>query len=210
MTRIDGVPARKAGPIVRLIYWISRRKVGRDMDPIGVYAHAPRLLIGYGMFEQATAAQHEVDERLKMLAELKAGALVNCEFCSDIGSSLAREGGVTEEQLLALPRYRESEAFSALEKLVLDYAAAMSRTPVSVPDTLFAAMREHFGDRELVELTNVIALENMRARFNCAFDMTPAGFSEGMVCVMPESEAQAGAEPTEQAVRAANEAVHAA
>jgi hypothetical protein len=51
---------------------------------------------------------------------------------------------------------------------------------------LFAALREHFDERQLVELTNVIALENMRARFNSAFDMTPAGFSEGAVCVAME------------------------
>jgi alkylhydroperoxidase family enzyme len=92
--------------------------------------------------------------------------------------------------LLALPRYRESKKFTALEQLVLDYATAMSRTPTTVTDELFAAMREHFDERQLVELTSVIALENMRARFNSAFDMTPAGFSEGMVCVAPEASAE--------------------
>jgi hypothetical protein len=64
----------------------------------------------------------------------------------------------------------------------------MSRTPTTVTDGLFAQLREHFDERQLVELTNVIALENLRARFNSAFDMTPAGFSEGMVCVVPESQ----------------------
>ncbi len=121
-----------------------------------------------------------------MLAETKAATVVNCEFCVDIASSLAREAGITEEQLLALPRYRDSDAFDELEKLVLDYAAAISRTPAKVSDELFAALREHFDERQLVELTNVIALENMRARFNSAFDMTPAGFSEGMVCAPME------------------------
>jgi AhpD family alkylhydroperoxidase len=187
MTRIGGVPARKAGAITKIVYGQTRRQVGRMVDPVAVYAHAPGLLVGYGMLERATAKQNHVDERLKLLAELKAGGLVNCEFCVDIGSALAHEAGISEAQLLALPRYRESEAFSALEKLVLDYAAAMSRTPAIVSDELFAAMREHFDERQLVELTNVIALENMRARFNCAFDMTPAGFSEGMVCVPPHA-----------------------
>ena len=69
---------------------------------------------------------------------------------------------------------------------MLEYAEAMTRTPVEVSDELFAALREHFDERQLVELTHVIALENMRARFNGAFDMTPAGFSEGMVCVPPD------------------------
>jgi hypothetical protein len=62
-----------------------------------------------------------------------------------------------------------------------------------VTDDLFAALRERFDERQLVELTNVIALENMRARFNSAFDMTVAGFSDGMVCVVPERlDARAG------------------
>ena len=187
MTRIEGVPARGAGPLVAILYRLSRRKAGRDVDPVAVYAHAPGLLLGYGLFEQATAGQHEVPWRLKALAQLKAAALVNCEFCADIGSALARQAGINEEQLLALPRYRDSDAFAPLERLVLDYAAAMSRTPAQVDDELFAALREHFDERQLVELTNVIALENMRARFNSAFDMTPAGFSEGRVCIVPES-----------------------
>jgi alkylhydroperoxidase family enzyme len=186
MTRIELLQRRKAGPIVRLIYRLSRREFGRDVDPIAVYAHAPRLLIGYGIFEQATAKQQLVEERLKTLAETKAAAVVNCEFCCDIASSLALEAGVTEAQLLALPHYRDSDHFSELERLVLDYATAMSRTPARVSDELFAALREHFHERQLVELTNVIALENMRARFNSAFDMTPAGFREGMVCAIPE------------------------
>jgi alkylhydroperoxidase family enzyme len=186
MTRIDGVPARNAGPLVRLIYRLSRRRLGRDVDPVAVYAHAPGLLIGYGCFEQATDKQKHVEERLKVLAETKAAAVVTCEFCCDIASSIALEAGVTEQQLLALPRYRESPEFSELERLVLDYASAMSRTPTGVTDELFAAMREHFDERQMVELTNVIALENMRARFNSAFDMTPAGFTEGLVCVVPE------------------------
>jgi alkylhydroperoxidase family enzyme len=191
MTRIDTVAPRGANPIVRTVYRLTRRELGRMVDPVGVYAHAPGLLVGYGMFEKATARLHGVDERLKVLAELKAGTLVNCEFCIDIGSKIAHEVGVSEAQLLALPDYRDSDAFNELEKLVLDYASAISRTPSAVTDELFAALREHFDDRQIVELTNVIALENMRARFNSAFDMTPAQFSEGMVCAVPEAAAAA-------------------
>jgi alkylhydroperoxidase family enzyme len=191
MTRINGVSTRSANPLVRLLYRLSRRQLGRDVDPVAVYAHAPRLLLGYGMYEKATAAEHHVEERLKVLAETKAAALVNCEFCCDIASSFAREAGITEQQLLALPHYRDSDRFTELERLVLDYATAISRTPTEVTDELFAAMREHFDERQMVELTNVIALENMRARFNSAFDMTPAGFSEGMVCAIPETRAPA-------------------
>ena len=195
MTRIELVSERSSNPFVRFVRTASRRQLGRDVDPIGVYAHTPALLMGYGAFERATAKQKRVDERLKVLAETKAAAIVNCEFCCDIASGIAHDAGIGEAQLLALPRYRESGEFSELECLVLDYATAMSRTPTSVTDELFASLREHFDERQLVELTNVIAIENMRARFNSAFDMTPAGFSEGLFCVTPEEAQGVGERP---------------
>jgi len=187
MTRIQTLQGRDAPISVRLMEREVRRKFGRDLDPVGVYGHAPGMLLGYSIYEQATARQHHVEERLKVLAVLKAAALIRCEFCADIGSAEARQAGITEDQLLALPRYRESGAFDELECLVLDYAVAMTRTPPEVGDELFAALREHFEERQMVELTNIIALENLRSRFNSAFDMNPAGFSEGMVCIVPES-----------------------
>lgn len=187
MTRIDLVSKRSANPFVRFARTVSRRQLGREVDPVGVYAHTPGLLMGYGAFERATAKQSRVPQRLKVLAETKAAAIVNCEFCCDIASGIAHDAGIGEAQLLALPRYRDSGEFSELECLVLDFVTAMSRTPTTVTDELFAQLREHFDERQLVELTNVIALENMRARFNSAFDMTPAGFSEGIVCAVPES-----------------------
>ena len=206
MTRIEGVSPDRAGTLVRILYRLSRRQLGRDVDPVAVYAHAPSLLLGYGLFERATSRQGRVEEHLKTLAETKVAAIVNCDFCRDIASSLAIEAGVSENQLRALREHGSSAQFTPLERLVLDYATAMSRTPTAITDELFAALREHFDDRQLVELTSVIALENMRARFNSAFDMTPANFSDGMLCVVAESGSGAAQSPSrgpgEHALRA--------
>jgi AhpD family alkylhydroperoxidase len=196
MTRMSS-PAQ-VGPVTRLILRVSRRKVaqltGREtermLEPLEAYARSPRLLVAYGMLEQATAKQHGVDDRLKVLAELKAATLTQCEYCIDIGSQIARRAGIGDDQLLALPRYRESELFDQLEKLVLDYTVGMSRTPVAVSDELFAELKRRFDEAQLVELTNVIALENMRGRFNLALGIGATGFSEGMVCAVPEDGAQ--------------------
>jgi alkylhydroperoxidase family enzyme len=98
---------------------------------------------------------------------------------------------MTEAQLRDLPRYQASPAFSALEKVVLDYAVAMTNTPVEVPDALFARLREHFAEAELVELTAAIAWENYRARFDHAFGIEAQGFSEGAYCPLPERAASA-------------------
>jgi AhpD family alkylhydroperoxidase len=196
MSRIDGVRAENARPLVRLVMGFTRRHIrkltGREteqmMAPVEAYALAPRLLLGYGMLEGAVAKLHRFPERLKVLAELKAATLTSCEYCIDFGSQVARRAGLSDEQLLSLPRYRESDCFSELEKLVLDYAVAMSRTPVAVSDELFAQLRSHFDEAQLVELTSVIAVESMRGRFNLALGIGAAGFSEGMVCAVPEVE----------------------
>ena len=81
--------------------------------------------------------------------------------------------------------YRESGAFSELEKLVIDYSVAMTRTPVEVPDELFSALRKHLNEAQLVELTAAIAWENYRARFNHAFGIEAQGFSENAFCPLP-------------------------
>ena len=69
---------------------------------------------------------------------------------------------------------------------MLDYAVAMTKTPVDVPDELFAALRASLDDAQLVELTAAIAWENYRARFDHALEIGAQGFSEGAVCAVPE------------------------
>jgi alkylhydroperoxidase family enzyme len=93
---------------------------------------------------------------------------------------------MSEQQLRDLPVYRTSDAFSPFEKLVLDYAVEMTRTPVEVPDALFAALRAELDEAQLVELTAAIAWENYRARFDHAFGIGAQGFSEGAWCPLPE------------------------
>ena len=99
---------------------------------------------------------------------------------------MGREAGISEEQIRELSAYERSVAFSPLEKLVISYAVEMTKTPVEVPDALFAALREHFDEAQLVELTAAIAWENYRARFNHAFGIEAQDFSEGAYCPLPE------------------------
>jgi AhpD family alkylhydroperoxidase len=201
LARIPGVSAEAAGIGVKLAYFFTRRSLSRltgrspagMLEPLEMYAYLPGLLRGYGALEQATAKLDQVDRRLKGLAWLKAATLTQCDWCIDLGSQVARRWGISDEELLALPRYRSSRLFNDLEVLVLDYAVAISRTPVEVSDALFADLRKHFDYAQLVELTHVIAMENMRGRFNLAFGIGAAGFSEGMVCAVPATVPRNGA-----------------
>jgi alkylhydroperoxidase family enzyme len=98
---------------------------------------------------------------------------------------VGRASGITAEQIANLAQYRTNFNFSEMERLVLEYADAMTRTPVEVSDALFAKLRERFSEGELVELTSAIAWENYRARFDHAFGIEAENFTEGTVCAMP-------------------------
>jgi len=193
MSRIAGVTGRQAGPYVKLAFFFTRRSLrqlaGREperiIEPLEMYAHLPGLLRGYAGLEQATARLHGLSNRVRALAELRAATIIQCEYCIDLGSTIARNWGLTDAEMLALPSYQVSELFSDSDKLVLDYATGMCSTPAQVTDELFARLRSNFEPAQLVELTHLIALENLRGRFNVALGIGSAGFSEGMVCARP-------------------------
>lgn len=185
--RIHGVQDGKGGLFARMAFQYSRREYGAVMEPTRVYAHHPMLMLGYGALETATARADRLPEDLKALAATKAAALAHCEFCMDIASMISTKAGVAEAKLRALPDHATSPEFSDVERLVLDFAVGMTRTPVEVSDELFARLREHFDEAQLVELANEIAIENYRARFNWAFDIGAQGFTEGAFCVRPEA-----------------------
>ena len=195
MARIQGVSKSNAGPMVRLVYRLgprmTRKLTGRDpqtgngLEPMEIWAHQPKIMVGMGRFNQAVRKGKSVDERLRNLIELKGAQMIGCEFCLDLGSQICRNSGFSDEELLALPRYHQSDLFSEREQLALDYTVAVMRTPVEVTDELFARLREHFSDEQLVEITALLTLVNLD-RFNAAFGIGSAGFSEGMVCVPPD------------------------
>jgi alkylhydroperoxidase family enzyme len=101
---------------------------------------------------------------------------------------VGRASGISTEQIANLNHYRTDFNFSELERLVLEYADSMTRTPVDVSDALFARLREKFVEVELVELTSAIAWENYRARFDHAFGIEAENFAEGAVCALPVRE----------------------
>jgi alkylhydroperoxidase family enzyme len=195
MARINGVQQADAGLKVRLVYKFGPRmmkkltgrqpQIGSGIEPMEIWAYQPKMMFGMGKFNQAVRKGKSVGERLANLVELKGAQMIGCEFCVDLGSQICRNSGFSDEELLALPRYRQSELFTEREKLALDYAVAVMRTPVEVTDELFARMKEHFSDAQLVEITALLTVVNID-RFNAAFGIGSAGFSDGTVCVPPD------------------------
>lgn len=189
MARLPGISPADAPEEVARVYDATTAHYGKLLDPLLLMAHNLQVFRASVAFEVAFARAHELAPRLKALASLKTAALIGCPFCIDIGSSEARASGLSDAELRALATYRDSDLFSALDRAVLDYATAMTRTPVVVPDTLFAALREHLAPPAVVELTAMIAWESYRSRFNHALGIQSQGFSEGAYCVRPEAAA---------------------
>jgi alkylhydroperoxidase family enzyme len=195
MARINGVPASQAGPVVKLAYRFGPRMMkkltGRDpqagtgIEPIEIWARQPKMMMGMGRFNQAVRKGKTVDERIRNLVELKGAQMIGCEYCVDLGSQICRNSGFSDDELLAFPRYQTSDKFTDREKTALDYTVAVMRTPVEVTDELFARMQQHFSDEQIVEITALLTLVNVD-RFNAAFGIGSAGFSDGLVCVLPD------------------------
>jgi alkylhydroperoxidase family enzyme len=198
MARINGVQRADAGLKIKLVYRLGPRmmkkltgrepQTGSGIEPMEIWAYQPKMMFGMGKFNQAVRKGKSVDKRLKYLVELKGAQMIGCEFCVDLGSQICRHSGFSDKELLALARYRQSDFFTAREKLALDYTVAVMRTPVEVTDELVARMKEHFSDEQLVEITALLTVVNLD-RFNAAFGIGSAGFSEGMVCVPPDAPA---------------------
>jgi AhpD family alkylhydroperoxidase len=179
--RVQGAPER--GLVRRIAYRMARKRLGRVPEPFAVTAHHTKVFNAMSTFELLLERSKKVPVRYKALGELRAAMVVGCEFCVDIGSMIARESGLTDDEMKDLTDWRASERFDEQDKAVIEYADAISRTPTDVPEELFERMRAHFDEEQLVELTAAIAWENWRARFNWAFGLGKEGYSEGAYCV---------------------------
>jgi alkylhydroperoxidase family enzyme len=195
MARIEGVPKARAGLMVKLVYMFGPRmmrkltgrdpQVGSGLEPMEIWAHQPKMMMGMGRFNQAVRSGKAVSERIRNLVELKGSQMIGCEFCVDLGSQVCRNSGMSDAELLALPRYQSSDLFTEQEKAALDYTVGVMRTPVDVTDDVFARMKEHFSDKQIIEITALLTLVNVN-RLNAAFGIGSAGFSAGRVCVLPD------------------------
>jgi alkylhydroperoxidase family enzyme len=91
------------------------------------------------------------------------------------------EGDGGEGKLAEVTTWRDSPLFSEPERVALDYAERMTITGQKVDDALFARLKQHYTEAQLVELTFAIAVENFRSKFNPALGVEGQGF-----CVIPK------------------------
>jgi alkylhydroperoxidase family enzyme len=160
-----------------LVKRMSRKMLGDVAEPTQVAWHNRKVLNASFQLARKARKWDQCDENLKSFAHMAVASLVGCSFCLDLGYFMAHNEGLDEAKAREVPRWRESEAFTPLERDVMAYAEAMSQTPPTVTDEMSARLLEQLGAPALVELTAFIAMANLMARTNTAFGIEAQGFS---------------------------------
>jgi alkylhydroperoxidase family enzyme len=190
MARISLDPPRTLS--YRLGARFSRRRYGTVLVPLAAVGHNTRVGLAYGLFELQVERWRKLDQGLKDLAVMAAAAAIGCSWCMDFGyweSTMKHD--VPAEKIRAVPSWRDSGVFAELERLVLEYAEAMTDTPPSVTDEMVERLRGHLSETQLVELTAIVAVENLRSRINAALGLTAQGFRDR--CEVPAAGGAAAA-----------------
>ncbi len=176
MTRITPVDVRKATPLLRLVNWSVRRFVGKEALPLKVIGHNPRFVLPFLGLGYLVSAKTRLDPEVRALATHLAAHINGCSWCLDFGRYAALRQGVDGEKLDAVDDYAVSPLFSPAERVALGYAEAVTHEGAPVTDDLFAELRRHFSEREIVELTVAVATENLFNRVNAALGIESQGF----------------------------------
>jgi alkylhydroperoxidase family enzyme len=169
MTSNPRVPkAEITGILGAVVRTMARKKLGGVPENLEVMWHHRRMLTDIMGLSRKVERWHECDENLKTFAHMATVGLVGCQFCLDLGYYTAHNKGLDEAKAREVPRWRESDAFTPVERDVMEYAEAMTRTPPTVTDDLSARLLEALGAPALVELTAFVALANLPSRMNVA------------------------------------------
>ena len=177
-------PAEINGAQGAIVKWFSKRTLGSVPESLGVGWNNPKVMKGVFAVSGKARKWDACDESLKSFAHMAVASLIGCTWCLDFGYFAAHNENLDLDKAREVPRWRESDAFTPLERYVLEYAEAMSATPPAVTDYMSARLLDQLGAPALVELTAYIALANLYARNNVALGVESEGFAAA--CGLPD------------------------
>jgi len=178
MTSNTRVPAAEiTGLKGALLQRMIKKSLGQVPSSLGVYWHNQKVLMTMGGLGGKLKKWDACDEGLKTFAHMAVASYIGCTWCLDFNYFEAHNKNLDMDKAREVPRWRESDVFGPLERDVMEYAEAMSQTPVTVTDEMVAGLREQLGDAALVELTAVIAFANFTTRPNVALGIESDGFA---------------------------------
>jgi len=164
----------------------SQKMFGEVPEPAEVMWHNRPVLNDMMSFGRKVQKWDELDADLQTYAHMAVASLVGCSWCLDLNYFAAHNEGLDEAKASQVPRWREADVFTPLERDVMDYAEAMTVTPPAVTDELSACLLDQLGPAAMVELTAIVAFANATTRSNTAMGIESQGFSKA--CSMPLAE----------------------
>ena len=168
-------------------------QLGAVPEPVEVAYNNPKVAASSQEFSAKVATWDAADASLKTFAHMAVAAQVGCSWCLDVNYFLAQNHNLDLAKASQVPRWRESDVFTPLERDVMEYAEAMTNTPTTVTDELSASLLKRLGPAALVELTVFIGFANMAGRVNTAHGITSQGYSDACEIPLARRPAQAGA-----------------
>ena len=168
---------------IRPFFWNQKRKYGQVLNPALIWARVPGLFaaiaILYGVLDRKSSP---IDPVLRSLITVRVSQINECRFCIDINSAVMAKRTGSMNKVEALERWQESKLFDNKERVVLEYVEAVTYTGRQVDEDLSRRLHEYFNEDDIVELTGLIAFQNLSSKFNSALDLPAQGF-----CRLPES-----------------------
>ena len=134
---------------------------------------------GYDAMFALSRATHGsgLEKGLLELVNVRASQLNGCAFCLDMHTKDARANGETEQRLYSLDAWRETPFYTNRERAALAWTEAVTRiTEGHVPDDLYEDVRQHFSEKELVDLTLAVVAINGWNRLSISFRTVPGTY----------------------------------
>lgn len=176
-SRIPSKPGHRFSWYARLVLANQRRRYGKELEPARLWARTPKVFAALSLLYGALDRKRSpIEPALRSLITVRVSQINWCAFCVDINSATGLKRGVSGAQLAGLAEFETSPLFDARQKAALAYAEAMTRTDAGVDDTLMTRVKAHFNDDAIIELTALIAFQNMSSKFNAALGVAPQGF----------------------------------
>ncbi|MGH8132478.1 MAG: carboxymuconolactone decarboxylase family protein [Steroidobacteraceae bacterium] len=179
--RIPEKPLRQYPWFLRPFYRYQRRKYGQVLKPGLLWGRSPWVFLGVGMLYGALDRRHSpLSPVVRSLVTVRVSQINWCRFCVDINSATLAKRAGSMAKVEALSKWRASAIFADGERLALEYAEAMTCSDRHVTDELMQRLKGSFDEDAIIELTGVIAFQNMSSKFNSALDVPSQGF-----CALP-------------------------
>ncbi|WP_020405305.1 carboxymuconolactone decarboxylase family protein [Hahella ganghwensis] len=162
---------------IRPFFWNQKRKYGAVLQPALLWARVPKLFVSvatlYGALDRKNSP---LDPVLRSLVTVRVSQINWCHFCVDINSATFAKRAGTLEKVEKLEKWKESDLYDEKEKVVLEYTEAVTYSNQQVTDELIRRLKIFFDDDGIVELTGLIAFQNLSSKFNSALDVPAQGF----------------------------------